>query len=76
MVTGAAKQRLAGSGCEDVLREFTEHGAQLLGVVRVRKDGRAPDRRLVDAQIRVGSDTRTIVVGVREVEGSWVVEEI
>ncbi len=75
-VAGAAAERLAGSGCQAELSTFVEHGGQLVSVGQVRADGRNPARRLVDTRVRVGSTERTIVVGVRQAGGRWVVDEI
>ncbi|MEX1363551.1 MAG: hypothetical protein AB1Z98_10515 [Nannocystaceae bacterium] len=75
-LVGQARARFDEVGCQAVIDEYVEHGAQLLGIAEVRKDGRDARRRLVSARLGTEEDERVVVIGVRADGGAWRIDQI
>jgi hypothetical protein len=75
-LVGPALERFEAHGCQAVLDEHTRHGAALVGVEAVRPDGRDPHRRLVTIRMLMEGSERTIVVGVREQDDGFRIDQL
>jgi hypothetical protein len=75
-LVGPALERFVAQGCQAVLDEHTRHGAALVGVEQVRPDGRDPHRRLVTIRMTMEGSERTVVIGVREQEGDFHIDQL
>jgi hypothetical protein len=75
-LVGPALERFDARGCQAVLDEHARHGAALIGVQQVRPDGREPQRRLVTIRMLMEGSERTVVVGVREQDDGFRIDQI
>ena len=71
LLAEAAAREFAELGCARTLAEYAEHDASLVGIDGSAPDGRDAALQLVRATLREGPRTRTIVVGVRWIDGGW-----